>query len=63
VEVLEKDLRDKITFLEGQITRAQADISPEQKEEIQKNFSKFDKSGDGTLTVAEFGAVLKNVDL
>jgi len=63
VEVLEKDLRDKITFLEGQITRAQADISPEQKEEIQKNFSKFDKSGDGTLTVAEFGAVLKNLDL
>ena len=52
MEVLEKDLRDKITFLEGQITRAQADISPEQKEEIQKNFSKFDKSGDGTLTVA-----------
>merc|ERR1719324_2068160 len=63
VEVLEKDLRDKITFLEGQITRAQADISPEQKEEIMKNFSQFDKSGDGTLTVAEFGAVLKNLDL
>ena len=27
VEVLEKDLRDKITFLEGQITRAQVRLN------------------------------------
>merc|ERR1719345_29617 len=50
VEVLEKELRDKITQLESQITRAQADIAPEQYVEIKSNFSHFDKSGDGTLT-------------
>merc|ERR1719345_289883 len=63
VEVLEKELRDKITLLEAQITRAQADISPEQMAEVKKNFLQFDKSGDGTLIAAEFGAVLKNLDL
>jgi actinin alpha len=63
VEVLEKELRDKITLLESQITRAQADISPEQMAEVKKNFLQFDKSGDGTLIAAEFGAVLKNLDL
>ena len=63
VEVLEKELRDKITQLESQITRAQADIAPEQYVEIKSNFSHFDKSGDGTLTKEEFGAVLKSLDL
>ena len=63
MEVLEKELRDKITLLESQITRAQADISPEQYAEIKSNFGHFDKDGDGTLTKEEFGAVLKNLDL
>jgi len=63
VEVLETTLRDKQTFIEAQLTRAQADISPEQYEEIKANFKHFDGSGDGTLNKDEFGAVLKSLDL
>ena len=63
VEVLETLLRDKQSFLEAQLTRAQADISPEQYEEIKTNFAYFDKTGDGTLNKDEFAAVLKSLDL
>ena len=63
VDVLETLVRDKQTFLEAQLTRAQADISPEQYAEIKTNFSHFDSNGNGTLTKDEFKAVLKSLDL
>jgi actinin alpha len=63
VEVLETLLRDKQSFIEAQITRAQADISPEQYAEIKTNFKHFDTHTDGFLNKDEFGAVLKSLDL
>jgi actinin alpha len=63
VEVLETLLRDKQSFIEAQIARAQADISPEQYAEIQANFKHFDTHTDGALNKDEFDAVLKSLDL
>lgn len=59
---LGKMLRDKRSFVEGQLARAQAEITPEQYEEIRKVFTHFDKSGDGLLNRLEFTAAIKAMD-
>ena len=43
VDMLEKLARDKVNFLEGQLARAQADITPEQHAELKEAFEHFDK--------------------
>jgi len=63
VEVFETRLRDKMSFIEAQLTRAQADISVEQYAEIKSNFAHFDKSGDDLLIKDEFSAAIKSLDL
>ena len=61
-DLLDKVLRDKRSFVEGQLARAQAEITPEQYEEIRKVFTHFDKSGDGLLNKLEFTAAIKAMD-
>lgn len=61
-DLLDKVLRDKRSFVEGQLARAQAAITPQQYEEIRKVFTHFDKSGDGQLNRLEFTAAIKAMD-
>jgi len=62
VDMLEKLARDKVNFLEGQLARAQADITPEQHAELKEAFEHFDKSGDFQLNQLEFVAAMKSLD-
>jgi len=62
MEQLVKVIRDKATIVEGQLARAEAQITPEQYEEIRKAFEHFDKSGDHLLNAAEFSAALRSLD-
>ena len=55
-------LRDKRSFVEGQLARAQAEITSEQHEEIKKVFYHFDKTKDGLLNQLEFAAAIKAMD-
>ncbi|EOD36373.1 hypothetical protein EMIHUDRAFT_455078 [Emiliania huxleyi CCMP1516] len=62
IDLLDKVLRDKRSFVEGQLARAQAEITSEQYEEIKKVFYHFDKSKDGLLNQLEFAAAIKAMD-
>jgi len=62
VDQLEKMVRDAINFVEGQLARAQASITPAQHNELQEAFKHFDKTEDGTLNKLEYGAAMKSLD-
>jgi len=62
MENLSKVIRDKISFIEGQLARAEAHITPEQYEEIKTTFEHFDHSQDGHLNMAEFLAATRALD-
>lgn len=62
-DALEKLVRDKQTFVEGQLARATVDITPEQHAELKGAFAHFDKTGDGQLNRLEFGAAKTSMDL
>ena len=62
MEQLEQLLRDKMTFIEAQLTRAQADITPEQFAELKASFDHFDKDKSGALNKDEFTAAIRSLD-
>jgi len=62
VDMLEKLVQDKMNFTQGQLARAQADITPEQHAELQEAFEHFDKSGDNMLNKLEYMAAMKSLD-
>ena len=59
---LERVLRDRASLVEGQLARAQTDITPEQHAELKAAFKHFDHSGDGRLNRMEFEAAIKSMD-
>jgi len=59
VDQLTKVVSEKVNFIEAQLARAQADITPEQHEEMKSTFNYFDKSGDCHLNEQEFSATLR----
>ena len=62
VDQLEKLVRDAISLVEGQLARANASITPEQKSELQEAFHHFDRTDDGKLNKVEYGAAMKSLD-
>jgi len=62
IDQLEKLVRDAINLIEGQLARAQASITPEQKAELEEAFHHFDRSGDGKLNKLEYAAAMKSLD-
>merc|ERR1712216_402139 len=58
LDQFEKRVRDVINFIEGQLARALASITPEQKAELEEAFKHFDKSQDGKLNQVEFSAAM-----
>lgn len=62
LDQVEKRVRDVINFIEGQLARALASITPEQKAELEEAFKHFDKSQDGKLNQVEFSAAMKSMD-
>ena len=63
MEQLEQQIRDKMTFVEAQLARAQADITPEQHAELKASFEHFDKDKSGMLNKDEFTAAIRSLDL
>ena len=62
MEQLEQLIRDKMTFVEAQLARAQADITPEQHAELKASFEHFDKDKSGMLNKDEFTAAIRSLD-
>lgn len=60
---LDKMLHDRQIFLEGQLARAEVNISQEQHAELLAAFNHFDKDGSGGLDEKEFVAALQSIDL
>ena len=59
---LEKLVRDKLSFVSGQLARATVDISDEQAAELRKAFDHFDRDHSGRLNKLEFQATMKSMD-
>ena len=62
LDLLEQLVHDKQIFIESQLSEAQVDLSADQKEEAERAFHHFDKSGDGFLNMDEFTAAIKSMD-
>lgn len=60
---LDKMLKDRQLFLEGQLARAEVSISTEQHAELLAAFKHFDKDKSGGLDEKEFVAALQSIDV